>query len=75
MIRLIPCSRRRCENHRCARQTIWHNICDDCFEELVALGADADLDGFMASPKPSPDGAAESRKYWEHYFRAYRPRS
>jgi hypothetical protein len=42
-------------------------ICNECFEELVALGPTTDLDTFMQSPK-SYNATDASRAYFDAIF-------
>jgi len=45
---VMACSRQNCKNIMCDRSSpIYGNICDDCFIELVGMGADVDVNAFI----------------------------
>ena len=47
---VLQCDRYGCENVMCDRLSHKHGyICNDCFDELVTLGADANIIEFMNS--------------------------
>ena len=49
---VLNCNRRGCENIMCDRHSITYGyICDECFEELIRSGFDADPGYFMRSEK------------------------
>ena len=49
---VLPCYRQSCKNIMCNRYSLTHGyICNECFEELVNLGAEANIDTFMKTEK------------------------
>lgn len=63
---VLRCDRVGCQNIMCDRYSPDHGyICNDCFEELVCLGPEANVTNFMDNPSSyHPDikrRAAEAR--------------
>ena len=47
---VLACERKNCENIMCRRfSAAFGYICDDCLEQLIGLGSDVDVAGFMGS--------------------------
>lgn len=69
---VLPCNRHGCENIMCDRHSIEYGyICDECFEELVALKKampHATTDEFMDSPKQSSTSDADARGWLDAVF-------
>jgi len=50
---VMSCHRNNCENIMCDRYSSKYGyICNDCFDELLKLGPQADISDFMNSTKP-----------------------
>ena len=64
---VLNCDRIDCENIMCDRMCNDFYICNECFEELVTLGTDVDLDEFMGST-PQRNVQSAVRAYWETRF-------
>lgn len=64
------CYRGDCVNYMCTRYGVKHGyICDECFEELVALGVGANIAEFMASDVPeNRDHTEDARAYFDTFF-------
>ena len=57
---ILACDRRGCKNIMCDRLSHEHGyLCNECFEELVEQGPEANIGEFMKSPKK--DRAARGR--------------
>lgn len=61
---VMGCFRNNCESIMCDRYSSEHGyLCNDCFEELVSLGAEANIADFMNTRPKGERGkeAAEAR--------------
>ena len=68
---VFVCERRNCPGLMCRRRSLVHGyICDNCFNELVELGADADVKAFMES-EPSPGRGLASYYAWSLEFEEF----
>lgn len=57
---VLACNRKGCDNIMCDRLSLKHGyICNECFDELVALGVGTDIDGFMRSNKQIDNSDAD----------------
>ena len=67
---VLACNRRGCENIMCDRHSLEHGyICNECFEELIKLGLNADIHDFMDSVKGELiNDIDESRVFWDKEF-------
>ena len=68
---VMECNRVGCDRVLCERHSKKHGyLCDYCFEELVSLGAKADVEEFMKSePKDLEFEKEYSFKKWDRVFR------
>lgn len=65
---VLACCRRDCPNIMCDRLSGEHGyICHECFEELVSLGVQTDINVFLDSPKKNANKDA-ARAYFETIF-------
>jgi hypothetical protein len=65
---VLACDRRGCDNVMCDRYSHTYGyICNECFEELVALGANVDIEVFMKTP-PIRNFHEYTRKKYEGEF-------
>lgn len=66
---VLSCDRRGCENIMCDRLSHEHGyLCDECFDELVELGATANIYQFMATRKYETDTNPGSYEYFNKIF-------
>ncbi len=66
---VLACERYGCSNIMCDRSSFQYGyICGDCFEELVQLGVQTDIDNFMGSEKNSISNAEASEVYFNEIF-------
>ena len=68
---VLACNRYGCENIMCDRYSSEYGyICNDCFDELVSLGSDMNIDLFMSLPKSNePTAEADPFSYYDKIFR------
>lgn len=65
---VLACSRGRCENIMCDRGSSEYGyICEECFQELISLGVETDIEKFMASD-PKRDHAGATEAYFDKIF-------
>lgn len=49
---VMGCFRAGCDNVMCTRYSSKHGyICNECFEELIDMGVEANIKWFMSTPK------------------------
>jgi len=66
---VLSCSRRGCSNVMCRRLSPVHGyICDECFEELIALGPEANIKNFMLGNKVDRGTEKEARARFNAAF-------
>lgn len=69
---VLECDRNGCGAIMCDRYGVYggvgYRICEDCFNELVALGPGFDVEVFMDTPLGSRPDRDVSREYWEEIF-------
>ena len=68
---VMGCFRSGCERIMCYRYSHDYGyICDDCFDELVSLGINADIRQFMDSDKipQKPDLSKMTYEYFDSIF-------
>ena len=60
---VLICSRNGCENILCDRYSDYHGyICNECFDELIILGAETNIEKFLELRKePTNEKAALAR--------------
>jgi hypothetical protein len=65
---VLSCTRAGCENIMCDRFSPQHGyLCSECFEELVGMGAEADIYSFLDSvPRKKPDTRGYEK--WNEVF-------
>ena len=67
---VLHCERNSCNNVMCNRCSPEYGyICDECFEELVALGTNSNIANFMASEKENSDNIKSTRQKLEEIFK------
>jgi hypothetical protein len=68
---VMRCDRDGCDNILCNRcgsyKGRWYYICNDCFNELVKLGPQVDIEAFMDGYKVEPD-LKVSGAYFDEIF-------
>jgi len=70
---VMQCSRNGCDNIMCNRRNEKHGyICNDCFEELVLLGAETNVSNFMRSPKLDRDLKSSYARFNLEFQEAYK---
>ena len=67
---VMACSVSSCPNIMCDRCDGSRYICNDCFERLVGMGVQIDLEEFFRTPPPnsSSDNAEATRRYYDSLF-------
>lgn len=66
---VLACSRNGCENIMCDRYSSTYGyLCDSCFDELVRLSADANVDEFVSSAADETNSERESYDKWNDEF-------
>lgn len=66
---MLNCSRRGCSNIMCYRYSPQYGyICDDCFDELVALGSDMDIERFLEEPRGTEYQTTNAFDYFDDIF-------
>ena len=67
---VLRCSRKGCDNIMCSRYSVRYGyICNECFEELVGLGGNVDIERFMNSYKTySSNSYISEEEAWEYYL-------
>jgi len=67
---VLPCYRRGCENIMCYRYSHRYGyICNECFDELVKLGADTNIEEFMDSECKPYKCPEDAYKLFDEEFR------
>ena len=66
---VLQCDRRECENIMCDRYSPKYGyICYECFDELVSLGADANIGHFMVSAFNNSDITVDAYELFNKEF-------
>lgn len=69
---VLPCDRVGCDNIMCDRlgayRGIQYYICDRCFDELVRIGPQADVESFMEGGLIESFDPDASRAYFDSIF-------
>lgn len=62
----MNCNRKGCKNILCDRYSARYGyICDDCFDELMSMGVNTNVDEFMHSEKP--DLGKRNESVYDHF--------
>lgn len=66
---VLECSRYGCNHIMCDRYSSKYGyICDECFEELVSLGVNADIEEFMNTAPVSLDIVDDAYAFFNEEF-------
>lgn len=66
---VLGCDRTGCQNIMCERYSSDHGyLCHKCFEELVALGQDANIEEFMGTVSTGGINNLLSSQKWNNVF-------